>query len=129
MDQSNILQETINQFAQKFKKIAKVKIKDPVNNQGKEDQPLIMINVLGMEEIVLGNMNERIQRKGKDNKGNIIEYFTAPATLFNISVMVVSLPPPMLAAEENAAPTLPSSCPWNWTVSSRNFFTSPAMEP
>lgn len=88
MDQSNILQETINQFALKFKKLAKVKIKDPVNNQTKEDQPLIMINVLGMEEIVLGNMNERIQRKGKDGKGNIIEYFTSPATLFNISVMV-----------------------------------------
>ncbi|MCW8966403.1 MAG: Pvc16 family protein [Candidatus Pacearchaeota archaeon] len=88
MEQSNILQEIIQQFAQKFKDIAKVKIKDPINKQTSEDQPLILINVLGIEEVVLGNMNERIQRKGKDDSGNIIEYFVAPASLFNISIMV-----------------------------------------
>jgi hypothetical protein len=88
MDQSNVLHEVINQFAQKFTKLAKVKIRDPVNIQDKEDKPQIMLTVLGMEEIVLRNMNEKIQRKGRDDKGNIIEYFTPPATLFNISVMV-----------------------------------------
>lgn len=88
MDQSNILQEAVNQFARKFKNLAKVKIRDPVDIKDKDDQPLIMITVLGMEEIVLRNMNERIQRKDRDKKGNIIEYFTAPATLFTISVMV-----------------------------------------
>jgi hypothetical protein len=88
MEQSNILHETINQFAKKFEPLAKVKIRDPVNIQEKEDQPLIMITVLGMEEIVLRNMNEKIQRKGEDEKGNQIEYFTAPASLFTLSVMV-----------------------------------------
>jgi hypothetical protein len=88
MDQSNILQEVIHQFSQKFQKLAKVKIKDPADKQGKDDQPVIMISVLGIEEIVLGNMNERIQRKGNDGKGNIIEYFTTPPSKFNISVMV-----------------------------------------
>jgi hypothetical protein len=88
MDQSNIFQEIIQQFSQKFNKLAKVKIKDPVDKQGKDDQPIILINVLGIEEIVLGNMNERVQRKGNDGKGNIIEYFTTPPSMFNISVMV-----------------------------------------
>ncbi|MBN2532168.1 MAG: DUF4255 domain-containing protein [Spirochaetales bacterium] len=88
MDQSNILPEVINQFAQKFTKLAKVKIRDPVDLKEKEDHPLIMITVLGMEEIILRNMNEKVQRKEKDNKGNIIEYFTAHSSLFNISVMV-----------------------------------------
>jgi len=88
MEQSDIIQESINRFADKLKKIANTKIMDPIEHQSKDAQPVIIITVLGMEEVVLGNMNERFQIKEKDEKGNEIEYLMPPASNFNISVMV-----------------------------------------
>jgi hypothetical protein len=88
MEQSDIIQESINRFADKLKKIANTKIMDPIEHQSKDDQPVIMITVLGMEEVVVGNMNERFQIKDKDEKGNVVEFLMPPASHFNISVMV-----------------------------------------
>lgn len=88
MIQSDILQEVIQRFSQKFKDIAKVKILDSTDTPVKDDQPIILINVLGIEEVIIGNMNQRIQRKGTDENGDQIEYFTSPPSMFNITVMV-----------------------------------------
>jgi hypothetical protein len=85
MDQSDIIQETIVKFSDKFKPLANIKILDPVEKQVRDDNP---VTTLGIEEVVLGNMNEKIQIKEKDANGNLVESLAAPASLFNISVMV-----------------------------------------
>ncbi|MBN2737691.1 MAG: DUF4255 domain-containing protein [Spirochaetales bacterium] len=88
MDQSDIFQEAIQKFAQKFDDIAKVKIMDSPEAPVMDDQPTILINILGIEELILGNMNERRKLKGVDENGEEYEYFTTPSSLFNISVIV-----------------------------------------
>ncbi len=88
MEQSDIIQETIVKFSEKFKQLANVKILDPVEKQVRDDNPVIMITTLGIEEVVINNMNEKIQVKEDDGKGNLVESLVAPASLFNLSVMV-----------------------------------------
>lgn len=88
MNQSDIIEEAIKQFADKFKKLSEVKIKDPSEDSKKDDQPHIMISFLGMEEAPLNNMNEKIKCLEEDKDGNVNEYFLPPPTMFNLNFMV-----------------------------------------
>lgn len=88
MEQSNIIQAVTAQFADKFNKLAKVKIKDPIDEQSKEDQPLILVTFLGLEEVFQNNPYEKIQCKEEDKQGNVFEYYLPPASLFNLSYMI-----------------------------------------
>lgn len=88
MEQADIFQDVTSKFALKFKKIANVKIKDPIDEHKKEEEPIIMITLLGIEEIVMRNMNEKILCSEKDSKGTLLEYFKTPSSIFNLTFMV-----------------------------------------
>lgn len=88
MEQSDIFYEITSRFSEKFKKLTKVKIRENFEEEKKETEPTILITLLGIEELFNQNMNQKIQKKGADAKGNSIEYFVPPASEFRLTYMV-----------------------------------------
>ena len=88
MEQSDIIYEITNKFADKFKELSKVKIKDSYDDKQQEGEPVIFVSLVGIEEMQIQNMNRKIQLKEKDDNGNETEYFVKPASMFTLTYMV-----------------------------------------
>lgn len=88
MDQSDLIPEVTMRFAEKFKKLAEVKIKDTYNDHSKEDPTVIVITPLGIEELQLNNRNEKIEIKENNEDGKLMAYLMAPPSMMKISFMV-----------------------------------------
>jgi len=88
MEQSEIIFEITNRFADKFKELAKVKIKDSLEDKQAEGEPIIFITLVGIEEMQIQNMTRKIQLKGLDKDGKEFEYFVKPASMFTLTYMV-----------------------------------------
>jgi hypothetical protein len=85
MSQSEIMHIVTTRFADKFNKIAKVKIRDFLDDYKKEEQPTIVVTFLGLEEIRnYRNLHEKVQvlDEGKP------EYMTLPPSMFELTYIV-----------------------------------------
>lgn len=88
MKESDLISEVTMKFANKFEELAYVKIKDAYVGQSKECSSVILITLLGVEEIPVHNRLEKIQCVEEDERGYKFEYFLCPPTLLKLSYMV-----------------------------------------
>lgn len=89
MQQSELLDIVTNRFSEKFKSIAKVRVREFLGSEMKDDKPTIVITFLGLEEVANHhNMNEKIQVVTTDEKGSKVEYLTRPPSMFELSFIV-----------------------------------------
>jgi hypothetical protein len=87
VEQANIIEEVTRLFAEKFKAVAKVKVND-MSIGSMDESPVVTITLLGIEQTVERNMQEKIKLQGRDEQGNAIEYFVEPPSLFQLTFMV-----------------------------------------
>jgi hypothetical protein len=88
MEQADLIPEVTMKFAEKFKVLAEVKIKDTYNDQTKDDPTVIVITPLGVEELPMHNKQEKIELQENDTDGNSVACLTAPPSMVKISYMV-----------------------------------------
>ncbi len=88
MEQSNIVQETTRQFAEKLEKLGEVRIQDHYENGKKEGQSLIQVTFLCVEEIIRKNMMEKVKLQDRDSDDNLIEYFVPVPSIFRLTFMI-----------------------------------------
>ena len=85
MSQAEIMHVITTKFADKFKKIAKVKIRDFLDDYKKEEQPTIVVTFLGLEEMKSHhNMFEKVQVRESGKS----EYMTLPPSMFELFYIV-----------------------------------------
>jgi hypothetical protein len=88
MDQTEIIQDITTKFSEKLDKIAKTKVKEPNQENTKEDEPVILITLLGMEELIIGNPHEESKITENDSEGFLVEYFTPKPSMFKLTYKV-----------------------------------------
>lgn len=89
MQQTELLDIVTNRFSEKFKSIAKVRVREFLGSEMKDDKPTIVITFLGLEEVQNHhNMSEKIQIVTTDKNGNKVEYLTRPPSMFELSFIV-----------------------------------------
>lgn len=88
MEQSDIIYVITNKFADKFKSLSRVKIKDSYDNEKQGTEPVIFLTLVGIEEMFDQNMNRKIQKTGTDAQGKEYEFFIKPASHFTLTYMV-----------------------------------------
>lgn len=89
MDQTELLDIITTRFSEKFKSISKVRVREFLGSEMKDDKPTIVITFLGLEELSSHhNMSEKIQVVDTDEKGNKVQYLTRPPSMFEISYIV-----------------------------------------
>lgn len=88
MEQTNIIQEATQRFADKLKKLGEVRIQDHHENGKKEGQSLIELTFLSIEEIVTKNMMEKVKCQDRDSNNDLIEFFVPTPSTFRLTFMI-----------------------------------------
>jgi hypothetical protein len=94
MEQSHVIEQVTRSFAKKLELLKggykNLEVVIDGESQVKDAKKAVLtIVLLGLEPKRSQNMFEKIQKKGKDEKGAMIEYFVTRPTLFTLRFMLV----------------------------------------